>query len=208
MKTKLPTTERKQSLEKKKLFLPLFLASIMVFSAFAVVLSGYNSGSPDPTGSIEYKDALFLPQGGGWLATLSGRQLFIRYSPLELEVVHAEADFSSLHTLLTADKTYVSVTPGENVQVPLQEFYANLKPYLPALFLACTEDGGGCEELPLKTCEDAGDGVSVLLFKEAAEGLEEDSFSLDEKEGCMVLTGTELSLTHYVDKFLLSFYGL
>ena len=205
MKTKLARTEGSQPFEKKKLFLPLFLASLMIFSAFAVILSGYGPSEEEVTGAVEYGGYEFTPhQGRGWQATVNGAPLLLRYSPFEVESLYQEVDMTPLHTLFEANKIYVSIAPEDSVRIPLQELYTHLKITLPSVFLACTQDGQDCAELPLKTCADAGEGVGVLILKEGTE----EGISLEEEEHCVTLTGREQELTFFVDKLLLSLYGL
>tara|TARA_Y100000034_G_C6908281_1_gene422211 strand:+ start:6447 stop:7055 length:609 start_codon:yes stop_codon:yes gene_type:complete len=202
MKTKLARIERKGSFQKKKLFLPIFLAAIMVFSAFAIILSSYSGEDAPENPTSDYKGYDFSSQYGSWTSTVNGRQLTLRYSPFELESLHTEIDLAPFTTLLASEKTYLSVLPEEQTQIPLQELYTNLKPYISQIFVACAKDGIGCEELPLKTCTDASETTAVILLQEGEE------LTFENQKNCYTLTGTELALTQVIDKLILSLHGL
>jgi hypothetical protein len=209
MKTKQPRFADQQShTSKKKLFLPIFLGSIMIFSVFAVIFSGPPTDAPVQDSSTqEYAGVLFTQQGTSWSASVNNKALMLRYNPLDVSSSFPELDLTSLRTLFTAPKIYITMMPGEQVQLPLQELYTNLKPFTPTLFLACSQEGPGCEDLPLKMCSDATSASAVFFIRQNSNTA---SPSLTKgNEFCYTLSGKdERDLLFAIDKLLLQLYGL
>lgn len=205
MKTKTPRFEQQQKIPKKKLFLPLFLGSIMIFSVFAIIFSSPNTSSPNDSSVLEYQGYTFRQQGTGWSTSVNGRTLNLRYNPVDVSSSFPDLDLSSLQNLFTASKIYLSFFPGEQIQLPLQELYNNLKPAYPQLFLTCVTEGPGCTDLPIKTCADATSSTAVLLLQS------DPSSSPPTMTGtamCFTLKGNERDLVILIDKLLLALAGL
>ena len=59
---------------------------------------------------------------------------------------------------------------------------------------ACTEDQEGCEDLPLKNCDDATQSNGVVIFKRA-----EDT-KISYSNNCIVMEGASENLIKAVDK--------
>lgn len=198
MKTKIPPSNKK-SIFTKKLILPIFLASTMVFSMFAIILSGSNDSEEEKGRFFEYGGYRFKNVGNIWTTTVNGREIALRYSPEILESLFEDLDLSKFETILGYKKVYLSISPGDSVELPLQEFYFNMKQFIPNLFLSCVKDGEGCEELPLKSCEDATEDFMVIILKEGSE----EKLSLTVIDDCITLEGKERDLLILVDKIIL-----
>ena len=174
----------------------------MVFSAFAIILSSYGGEDAPENPTSDYKGYLFSSQYDRWTATVNGRQLTMRYSPFELETLYTTLDLAPIIKLLASNKAYLTIIPGERTKTPLQELYSNMKPYYAQLFLACTKDGAGCENSPLKTCKDATTTVGVFILQEG------EKVTLEGEGTCYTLTGAEEDLIKIMDKLLLALHGI
>jgi len=162
-------------------------------------LGGFSEdSSPVSPGGIQRGGATFTQQPNGrWDVKGEGFALSIQFGPDELALVdpvHARA-------LQQAQKVYLTHEGGKDYLNTLADFYQNMRAFVP-VFLACVEDGPGCENLPLKTCADAGNGVAVAVVKIA----EQPRVSLE--GDCYTLEGEALFLNKAVDRLLLSFVGV
>ena len=193
MKTKLPLPNQRT---RRSWFLPLLLAFIFVMSIFGVVITGL---TPDTALdlSVERGGYSFTPLADGrWSVALSGGTVLISASPDELDFSGFDV---SLAPLYGANKVYVTHLPAV-ASAPWGALTSSLQSFLFAT-PACTEDGPGCEQLPLKTCADASNGVIVIQLLEGAA-----DYSLDGQ--CYTLRGDEASLLNMVDVFVLSYHGV
>ena len=152
----------------------------------------------------EYTGVLFRQQERSWSASVNSKALCSLY-PLDVAFFFELLDLSPLQVSFLS-KIYLTVMPGEQVQLPLQELYTNLKPFTPNLFLACGQEGPGCENLPLKTCSDATSTSAVFFIRQDPDAEEP---SLEGKDFCYTLSGKdERDLLFAIDKLLLQLYGL
>ncbi|MFA5084695.1 MAG: hypothetical protein WC475_04970 [Candidatus Paceibacterota bacterium] len=144
-------------------------------------------------GSYDYKGLKFANTDAGWVAyKADNTQVWIMTNPAEL--ANMTIPYVNTAMLRTYGKLYVTYDPRERVRVALNQFFKNVP--VPQLVVpACTVDIDECRDSPIKNCTDAGNGVGVLMFKEANETMV--SFNND----CLVIQGKEL--TKIVDKMIL-----
>jgi hypothetical protein len=79
MKRKLHDAPEK---EKRRLFIPIFIASILIFSIFGIIFS-----SPSETqgsNTLTYEDWTFRRAQTGWTVTIDGFDVTTFYTPLDL----------------------------------------------------------------------------------------------------------------------------
>ena len=188
MKTKPPKAEGKS---RKKLyvgFLGFMIIAIMVGSALV-----FWNDEENAEGSYDYKGLKFANTDAGWVAyKADNTQVWIMTNPAEL--ANMTVPYVNTAMLRTYSKLYVTYNPKERVKVALNQFFKNIP--VPQLVVpACTVDIDECKDSPIKNCTDAGNGVGVLLFKEANET------SVTFNNDCLVIQGKEL--TKIVDKIIL-----
>ena len=203
MKTKTAIPEQKES--KRKLFLPIFIAVILVMSTFGIVLSGYSGGESSQDGNsqdgnrvmINEREFVQTPQG-----TLSvdagGTTVYLQSAPSELSSVTTGV---STQPLRAAKKIYLSHAPQYTTSGADCDIYNTFKPSVPVL-LACYRDGPGCENLPLKDCADAQQGTIVIKFEQG------DKNSVSLTDNCYTFIGDPIYITKIVDKLLLDSFGV
>jgi hypothetical protein len=192
MKPRRPVPEKRK---KVKLVLPLFIAFILIMSVFGYVFGSFTADDSQEGDIIELGEYRFEQDPTGrWSVVVGGRTLELQFSPRELPSL--DVDGFGLRSL---EKIYLSVVPGENYLNALPDFYGAVKP-VSAVFLACVEDGESCEDLPLKTCEDAVDGVGVVLLSLS----EEQSVTVD--GFCYTVEGDAAYINMVLDRFVLDYY--
>lgn len=195
MKIKPKSTQETSS--QKKIILPLFLALIMVMSVFGVFLGGLSEGNESGTIAINGFD--FVPQSNGrWMVKDTDFSLDLQNGPYDLGSLPASFDVIPLQQ---ATKVYVSYDPQSSYFNALPDLVINLKTRV-LVVPSCYEELPGCEQLPLKTCQDAAADVGVVILMLS----EENSFV--QEGSCYTLKGTPDSLNKVADALLLSYFGV
>lgn len=154
------------SLQKKMLWyknkrfltvlLGLFFIALMVFSVVDLSLRSTEE-------SVKYKGLTFKSTSQGWVTYLdNGQQLIFASDPSKF----SSETFPDISVLNAFQKVYISVTPTTQEYKAMAELQRTF-PLVPRTVVACTEDNSGCENMPLKTCEDASDTAAVLLLQES-----------------------------------------
>ena len=195
MKTRSPPEEKRGT---KKLFLPLFIAGIMIMSAFGVIFGGFSDTSSPAVDGTTIAGATFSQQPTGrWDVRGEGFALNLQYGPSDLETLEK----INAAPLRTAQKIYLSYQGGKDYLNTLPDFYQNMRSAI-TLSLACQEDGPGCEDLPLKTCADAKDDAVVVMvtIAEQPRAIQQGS--------CYQLEGDAQTLNKLIDHLILSYWGV
>lgn len=187
---------KKQKSNKTRLFLPIFIALIMITSILGFM------HSPDTEQQYKYNGHLFTQTDKGWVTYVNNRPLSLAYDPQSLESI--SIDDISLSELNSAQKTYLSTNPEDNLnQVALYNFQQNIIPLLSTrLVTSCTVDIPKCSEKPIKTCEDASDDVKVVILESS------NQTAVKYKDNCLIIQGKNQNLTQATDKLTLKLWGI
>ncbi|MDP6642273.1 MAG: hypothetical protein QGF74_02765 [Candidatus Nanoarchaeia archaeon] len=176
----------------------LFIIGTMVFSIF-----GYSSTQHSRSGDSNYYDYdgyRFVATNQGWLTHLGENPISFYFGPRELEYFNPEIDFK-INNLDYLDKIYVSLHPNENLHPAAQEFTRFIN-FGNNYVIACSEDGQGCEDIPIKTCEDATNTIGVIEF----------NFSNETKiitdNTCVKVEGSQQSIIMLTNKIVLTELGI
>lgn len=192
---------RDQSQEKKsrkQLILPIFLGAVMVMSTFGYIFGKDNNDSSGSDGqSAAFGSFTFKKTGAGWVTQINGRDMVFRYLPSEL----TEIDVPFTASFLQNNKVYLTRDSSKNYGTAERDIYSNLKPIL-NLNLACTQDSEACRELPIKTCKDAGEQVTVILLEIATKQ------EVTSTDNCITVRGDAVYVSKAVDKLLYSNFGV
>lgn len=194
MKTRSPPGEQR---ERAKLFLPIFIATILIMSTFGIILGGFSSEEPTTPQGENIGGAYFSLSQGRWVVQGSGYVLNLQYGPEALRAVEAV----DINPLRQVPKLYVSYKSGENTLSAVPDFYQNMKQFV-QVTPACVEDGPGCEELPLKTCADADSSAGVVMLTLSS------AQSVTQEGTCYSLQGDAEYLTKIIDRLLLAYVGV
>lgn len=175
---------------EKKVIMPIFLASIMILSVL-----GFAFTSGDGQGSVKFNGYKFSKTNQGWLTYRDNQQILIASDPRTLDLSNTPK--ITLNDLNSANKIYLTTNPEENLQQYLAYFSFNILPKLKNKIPACIKDVEGCEELPLKTCEDAtiSNKIIQIEFSETQETTYQNN--------CLLIKGNADSLYEQIDAVIL-----
>ena len=181
---------------KKKLILPIFLASIMVLSIFGGFL-GLSGGDKEDNLKFKMGNSEFVFQDGVYKGRKENLNFYVTSDPRKLsENVPVIAN-----QILGNEKVYLSYNPKEGTQLPVKIIYENLKQHI-NIFLACSVDIEECKDLPIKTCDDAKDKVGVFLVEFGEKNI------IDVKDQCVILNGNLESLNRMSNAIILQLFGV
>ena len=191
MKVKPPLAERQQKASFKRLFIPLFLAFILILSVFGYIFAGKSSNDD----TSQYQGYSFTKTSQGWKLISAGKTYFFYSLPDQLHDI-------PLAPLPSASKFYIS---GQDISffssLPYRELTLNLGNAI-KLQPACAQDSPGCETYPLKTCADATSNAPVLVYLYAEKS------SLEQKENCLQIQGTTDDMIRITDAIILHSLGV
>src|SRR3989344_5941474 len=111
MKTKSAALERKDS---KRLFLPVFIAVILIMSVFGVVLGSYSDGdNQNNQGGIDFNGKTFFQDPNGrWRVSVNGINVQIQFGPEELKEIDVQ---TGPQLFQSAKKIYISRAPDTDL---------------------------------------------------------------------------------------------
>ena len=186
-------TKKVHFYQKKQFYvvlLGLFIIAIMVFSSL------YYGLSDDTQKKVKYQGYNFIESSSGWMTYVNNEQkLLILSDPSMLNESFVEVNFNSMKG---NSKIYVSYNPYDNANSALYDLDRSGLLTM-QVYVACYEDNEQCSELPIKTCEDATNGVGVIVLKQANE----TRVSLN--NNCLTIEGNDL--LNIVDVFIVDQYG-
>ena len=180
---------------RKKVVLPLFIAGIMVFSIFGVIIDSL-SNTPPPTQKISYKGYEFIYDGQLWSTVKEKTRIEFLFNPNEIETVYTA---SLIEKIAAHKKVYITMSQKEQLvqeKERLRQIIAGIMK-IPVVN-ACPQDEEGCENLPLKSCSDALVN-EVLIIK-----IEQGTNNMIQEEGsCIGLIGNAEYITKITEKIRL-----
>jgi hypothetical protein len=193
-------TNKKPAFYKSKkvqtIFVGIFMIVLMALSTISIGFGGDDAEeSTEKEVKVQAKGLNFLSSSQGYVAsTKSGSAIILQYDPSTL----SEMEYLDFSIFKLPSKVYVSFNPND--QYALYALYSIERNILMnALSYACYEDFEGCQDMPLRTCDDATDSVSVIVLNDGGE----DGFSYE--NNCLTITGE--NLLRVVDSMLLEYYG-
>tara|TARA_Y100000310_G_C20615344_1_gene780331 strand:+ start:615 stop:1223 length:609 start_codon:yes stop_codon:yes gene_type:complete len=196
--------------EKKKItkyFLPLFVIFLFVGSMFGVMIGGISN---DDGSVLKYGDAVFKKTSRGTYSfKLSGADYEIFGEPETAEQILSDFPDLFFSEFAGASKIYLNRVNEvdevvENIDAFIYSLYTNLASSKSLVFSCFSEYKGveECKNLPLKSCEDAGNGVLFFDFSKSEEN------SIVYGGGCFSVSGSDYYLTTVVDVIVLKHLGV
>lgn len=179
------------------LFIALFIISIMIAS---VLNFGLYSNETPQQAALTYNGYDFYQTNiGGWLTEKDGKQIALTYNPQQIDNVSlGDVD---LTTLKFSEKVYLTHDANKiNLEIAANDLIRNIA--LPKIVRACPEDGSGCENFPLKTCEDSTDSTGVIYLKEA----ETEIIQLE--KNCLFIQAQSSDIIKIVDRIIYKELGI
>lgn len=192
---KIVVHEKKKSFFSKKKIFTLLIGGFLIL---LMVMSVLNMGG-DEKEVYEYKGVKFTKVDTGWVGYKGDVPILLMNSPED--VLDVKVEGSNFKTINEGSKIYLSLNPEDYVNDGLSELSRNIK-LNPPVVQACFEDFKGCEELPIKDCDDAEFFVSVMIFREGEEN------SVKFKNNCLIVEAGEGNMTKVVDRLILEWHEL
>lgn len=187
--------EKKEPFFSKKRTLTYAIGGFIIL---LMVASALNMRS-EKEEKYDYHGLKFVQtEQGIWAAYKGNEQITLLYSPEELEKIELPTNVGMISY---SQKIYISTDDIKTNAKPMEYFKRRIgitesKPY------ACIKDVPGCENLPLKTCEDATQSLGIVIFKRAEE------LKVDYKANCLTMEGDSENLIKAIDKLYFTLIGV
>jgi len=188
--------ERRVIAEKKKMNKAKIGLYLMGFFLIALMIGSSITMRGEEFDRVEYNGVKFQEVEGGWIGYRGEERILLTNNPNELAEVSIKGEgFDQLNSL---SKLYLSLNPDDRIQNALYEyeFSQNIR-IEPPMFNSCFKDFEGCEDLPIKTCEDASSVTGVIIFKTG------ENNTINFKNNCLVVEGKEDEIVSVVDSLVL-----
>ena len=167
--------------KKKKLFVPLFIAFLMVFSIFGIVIGSF--GNPASISEkIDYNGYTFTFDGVSWYTYRDKQRIETNFDPREIDKVYTG---ELLNKIFNHKKIYLTMSPKDKLAYE-REIFRQILASLTGVPVAnsCIIDEEGCENLPLKDCNDSILGEVLVIKLEVNE-----ENTIQEDESCVAILG-------------------
>ena len=126
----------------------------------------------------------------------NGQKYTFLYDPRELQEL--QPALVTLTQLQYSSKFYLSINPDHDTGLAINEFNRLIVPLLAKrVTLTCTEDLEGCEDLLIKTCEDATPEAKVIVYEES------ETPGISYKFNCLRIQGSGQDMARLTDKLAL-----
>jgi hypothetical protein len=188
---KLQTSKEKEAQEKKKKRLfTLIIVGVLMLSTAAFALLSFQRQEEEQ--AVKYKNFKFFKTERGWQTTVNGAQLITTWLPQDVENITSDKiDGSALR-----GKVYLVASSSAELQAAYE-----LDSVLQARKqLACLPEHANessCENLPLKSCEDASSEQTVIIFKELESKESEKSNKNERNETLTQQIQAKISYSDY-----------
>ena len=150
--------------EKRNKAIVIFIALIMISSAFAVIFYGY---SPNTT-KLEYNDITFTRKNDFWTANINKKEAFFNYFPTEVEYINISSEVTSrIKNTLEVDFTSdFNSTFKENIAFAQYQLAQMLNAHF-NIYLRQGSTSKNEYNLPVILCQNATKIVPVFYLKES-----------------------------------------
>jgi hypothetical protein len=149
--------------EKKSMWISLFIAFIMIFSAFGVIFYGYSESAT----KLKYGDFTFTAMQNGFATKIDGRQYLFTNHPAVVEGINISSEV--VDKIKNTKMLYLTYDPNQSVvqeiaavQFQFQSDLGNFGIFAAPAFTKKTE-----YSLPVVSCANATAYVPVVEFKES-----------------------------------------
>ena len=187
--------------EKKKGFFTKQKVIMYLIGGFLIILmvgSAINMDSEESE-AYEYNRVEFTLTNIGWVGYKENKQITLSKNPEGAKNVTVNGiGFNDLNDI---GKIYISINPDDYLSNSLSEFSRNIQ-LTAVLIPACFEDFEGCEDMPIKDCDDATIGTGVIIFKEGEDN------KINFENNCLVVEGEEDKMINVIDRLILEWYEI
>jgi len=183
--------------ERSKVGPSLFIAFIMIFSAFGVIFYGFAS----PNAKLEYNGYTFKQSTEGYAVKVQGQEYVFSNYPESLESINMSAGIFDLLSnkrmiFMTYNESQPAVGEIAASQFELQRSFQRMGGYSQN---ALTHDNR--YGLPVITCVNATQFIPVIEFREGDTGIVTEG-------DCIIASGTYQDFNAIKDRLLLGMLGV
>ncbi len=187
--------EEERKKKKRQSYLVIFLALILFFSLFGVMINSFGEDSSKNLNKINYGGYDFFNSNGYWILNQGETQFAFKYNPNEVKEINTPniEGFEKYYN----KPLYIY---SEDV-VASQEIYHNLGNFALRIQKACPQEDilnktFECNsEYPIKNCKD-----NFIIILNGEEKIEQ-------KENCVIISSQE-NITKTTDNFLFKTLGI
>ena len=185
--------KNKRSIKKEKFFSKKRTLTYLVggFIILLMAASGLNMWKSETEETYNYNGLKFVKtEQGFWIAYKGQQKISLVYNPEELENIEFPENIGMISY---SQKIYIS-TDDIKANARAMDYFKRKIGVTELKHYACTKDQEGCENLPLKNCDDTTQSQGVVIFKRA-----EDT-KISYSNNCIVMEGASENLIKAVDK--------
>lgn len=191
---------RKEKTNRAAKYMVIFMAAIMILSAFGVVFFGYNTSS----GKVKYNSIPFTRKGSQWSATINSKEAVFDYFPTEVENINISQDIiSRLSGKAEIDATYsYNSTSAEDIALAVyglsQVLASHSNTYVRQGFTEKTS-----YKAPIITCANSTAFVPVIYFRPSNET------SIYTQDSCIIIeAGKGTDFIRIKDRLLYALFDI
>jgi len=187
--------------EKKKRIFTKQKVIMYLIGGFLIILmvGGAINMDGEESEAYEYNGVEFTLTNIGWLGYKGDKQIVLTQNPEVAKNVTVNG--RGFDTLNDISKIYISINPDDYLSNGLSEFSRNIQ-LEPVLITACFEDFEGCEDMPIKDCDDSSLGTGVIIFKEGEDN------KIDFENNCLVVESKDGEMINVIDRLILEWYNI
>ena len=200
MLPKFRTKKEREAKEKKtKRLLSILVISILALSVVAFALSSYGQNQSPGAGEEMYNGYKFTKQDYGWQTQVDELYVFTSYLPQEVENIKhsgffALDDFKNIIYFVAKSKNEKKAANElDKMLLALKKDYACLPEY---------KNEPECQNLTLRSCEDASYIKKIIVFEENNET------SIKHENNCVTIKGQGENILKAADKVIFLLYGI
>ena len=189
----------KETKEKRRWGLMLFIIMIMVGTSFSVIFFGFSSASE----TVRYNGIKFTGDGTKWTAKINGRYAAFSFLPNEVEDIKTPAQLPALlGNRVEIDATSdANSTYKESIALAQHQMRLTLDSYNVYLFQGFTTNNSF--NFPVVTCNNATSSVPVIYFKES------NSTDIEIRDNCIITkASSDRDFIRVKDRLVYSMLGV
>lgn len=188
---------RRVKKNKSKLFLPIFIISILVLSIFGVMIGGITQEND----FVKYRDIYFTTEHGAYFYNLNGIQFRLLNNPLDIEGFFSDFPIEFLDES-GYSKVYLDVSDDDSLS-SVNNLYANMG-RVSDFSYSCNEESADkeqCTDKPLRTCDSHSENLIVKFT------LDEEN-KIDYSDKCLFVKGNNGYLNGISDNLVMIYSGV
>lgn len=189
---------RGSSSERTKIIIVVFLAFIMISSAFGVIFFGFSSNVKEK----KYNGFKFVRSQDILVTDVNGIDAIFSYHPLNVEMIQVSSEIielvkGKLEIDVTAD---INDTSIETIALAQYQLRATLSAF--DIYVREGRTSANQFNIPIIKCSDASSAVPVIYFKTGNETL------IELNQGCITIQSNSIDFIRAKDRIVYGIFGI